>query len=130
MQFPEDLKYGATDEWLRVEGEEAVLGVTDYAQDQLSDIVYFEVTVEVGDTVAKGDPVAILESVKAAADIYSPAAGEVVAVNEALAETPELVNTDPYGEAWMVRIRLADEADLAELMDSGAYAQNTKERSG
>jgi glycine cleavage system H protein len=130
MEFPSDLKYTGSDEWIRVEGDSAALGVTDFAQDQLSDIVYFEVVVQVGDKVSKGDDVAILESVKAAADIYAPISGEVVAINEALPDSPHLVNADPYGEAWMVRIQMSDQADLEELMDADAYKQNTEERSG
>ena len=130
MEFPAELKYSDTDEWVRIEDQEAALGVTDFAQDQLSDIVYFEVTTAVGDQVSKGDPVAVLESVKAASDIYSPASGEIVAVNEALPDTPELVNTDPYGEAWMVKIRLSDPTELDGLMDNAAYEQSAKERGG
>lgn len=126
MQFPSELKYNETDEWVSQEG---VIGVSDFAQDQLSDIVYFEVTVSVGDEVAKGDPIAILESVKAAADIYAPVSGEVIEINEALAEQPEQVNSDPYGSAWMVKLALGDPTELKALMDSAAYQKHTEERS-
>lgn len=126
MQFPSELKYNETDEWVSQEG---VIGVSDFAQDQLSDIVYFEVTVSVGDEVAKGDPIAILESVKAAADIYAPVSGEVIEINEALAEQPEQVNSDPYGSAWMVKLALGDPTELKALMDSAAYQKHTEQRS-
>jgi glycine cleavage system H protein len=130
MDIPNDLKYADSDEWVRSEEGIVTLGVTDFAQDQLSDIVYFEVTVAVGDSLAKGEAIAILESVKAAADIYSPVSGEVVEVNAALADTPEQVNVDPYGEAWMIKIRMADPADTDDLMDAEAYRKSAEERSG
>ncbi len=126
MEFPANLKYSETDEWVSWEG---AIGVTDYAQDQLSDIVYFEVTVEVGDSVAKGEPIAILESVKAAADIYAPVSGEVTEVNQALAEQPEQVNSDPYGSAWMVKLSLSDPSEMEALLDSAAYGKHVAERS-
>lgn len=126
MEFPADLKYSETDEWVSSEG---AIGVTDYAQDQLSDIVYFELTVSVGDSVAKGEAIAILESVKAAADIYAPVSGEVNEVNEALADQPEQVNSDPYGSAWMVKLSLSDPAEMEALLDSTAYEKHVEERS-
>lgn len=116
----DDLLYTEDDEWIRVEGEEATVGISDYAQNSLSDIVYLELP-SVGDTFGKGDSFGVVESVKAAADLYMPVSGEVVAVNEALVDRPELVNEDPYGEAWMVRIRLTDTSELDELMDASAY---------
>ncbi len=130
MEFPTELKYSGSDEWVRVDGDNASIGVTDFAQDQLSDIVYFEVVVQVGDKVNAGDEVAIIESVKAAADIYSPVSGEVLAINETLPDNPELVNSDPYGEAWMLRVQLSDPSELDDKLDAAAYEQNTKERSG
>ncbi len=130
MKFPNELKYTESDEWVRVEADSATLGVTDFAQDQLSDVVYFEVVVQVGDKLSKGDAVGILESVKAAADLYSPVSGEVTEINDALPDNPELVNSDPYGEAWMLKIRMSDPAELQETMDATAYQQNTEERSG
>ncbi|GMR10673.1 MAG: glycine cleavage system protein GcvH [Anaerolineae bacterium] len=130
MEFPNELKYSESDEWVRVEADRATLGVTDFAQDQLSDVVYFELVVEVGDKLSKGDAVGILESVKAAADINSPVSGEVTEINAALPDNPELVNSDPYGEAWMVRIQMSDPAELEQMMDTAAYQQNTEERSG
>ena len=130
MKFPNELKYTESDEWVRVEADSATLGVTDFAQDQLSDVVYFEVVVQVGDKLSKGDAVGILESVKAAADLYSPVSGEVTEINDALPDNPELVNSDPYGEAWMLRIQMSDPAELEQMMDAAAYQQNTEERSG
>ena len=117
---PADLLYTKEDEWVRVDGDEAVIGVTDYAQDALSDIVYLELPA-VGDTVEAGQVFGVVESVKAASDLFTPLTGEVVAANDALVDTPELVNEDPYGAAWMVRIKIADTSELAGLMDAAAY---------
>ncbi|MFQ5944033.1 MAG: glycine cleavage system protein GcvH [Anaerolineales bacterium] len=128
MEYPGDLKYTTSDEWVKVENESATLGITDFAQDQLSDIVYFEVVVGVGDTISKGDVIGIVESVKAAADLYSPLSGEVTEINNDLPDIPELVNSDPYGAAWMVRIRVSDVAEMDEMMDAEAYQKNTEER--
>jgi glycine cleavage system H protein len=121
MNIPSDLKYTSNDEWIRVEGNTGTVGITDYAQNQLSDIVYVEINVAVGDEVNKGDSCATLESVKAAADVYLPASGKVVAINETLPDTPEKVNSAPYGEAWMVKIELSDPGELGELLDAAAY---------
>ena len=129
MEFPNELKYTGSDEWIKAEGDTATLGVTDFAQDQLSDVVYFEIVVGVGDTISKGDAVGILESVKAAADINTPVSGEVAEINDALPDNPEVVNSDPYGEAWMVRILMSDPTELEQLMDPATYKENTEERS-
>lgn len=128
MNYPTDLKYARTDEWIRVEDDLATLGVSDFAQDQLSDVVFFEATVKVGERVAAGAQVATLESVKAAADVSSPVSGEILEINQPLASNPELVNTDPYGSAWMVKLKLTDKSELAALMDSIGYQRNTEER--
>lgn len=128
MQFPKELKYQKTDEWVKTEGDFAIVGITDYAQDSLSDIVYIELTVEVGETVAVGDTLATVESVKAAADVNMPVSGEVVEVNEALADTPEILNSDPFGKGWMIKIKLADPADLDALMDAEAYQKFCQDR--
>jgi glycine cleavage system H protein len=128
MNYPEDLKYAGTDEWIRVEDDLATLGVSDFAQDQLSDVVFFEATVKVGERVAAGAQVATLESVKAAADVSSPVSGEILEINQSLASTPELVNTDPYGSAWMIKLKLTNKSELAALMDSVAYQRDTEER--
>jgi glycine cleavage system H protein len=129
MDVPKDLKYTENDEWIRVEGEHATAGITDYAQDQLSDIVYVEIVVGVGDTLAKGDSCAAVESVKAAADVYIPAGGTITEINEALPGSPEVVNSDPYGAAWMVRFKLSDPKELDGLLDAAAYEQHCQERS-
>ena len=120
MKFEAGYLYHEEHEWVHVEGEEAVIGISDYAQDQLSDVVYVELP-EVGDTLELGDVFAVVESVKAASDVYMPVSGEVVEINEELEDSPELVNSDPYGEAWFVRVAMANLDDLDELMDADAY---------
>ncbi len=125
-KVPPHLKYTKNDEWINP--EDGTVGITDYAQAQLSDVVYVEITVSEGEEVQKGDIVATVESVKAAADVYAPVSGTVVATNDELADTPEVVNSDPYGDAWMVRLEIADPAELDELMDAEAYAKYCEER--
>jgi glycine cleavage system H protein len=120
MEFDPGCKYSEEHEWVRVEGEEGVLGITDYAQSQLSDVVYVELP-EVGDSFDRGEIFATVESVKAASDIFMPVGGEILAINAALEDTPGLVNQDPFGEAWLVRIRIADPEELSDLMDAEAY---------
>ena len=129
MEFLDNLKYTENDEWLRVEDNIGTAGISDYAQDQLSDVVYVEVTAAIGDSVAKGEVFGLVESVKAAADVYMPASGVITEINEALADTPELVNTDPYGEAWMVKFELSNPAELDELLAVEPYKQSVEERS-
>jgi glycine cleavage system H protein len=121
MNIPANCKYTKNDEWIKVEGNVGLIGITDYAQEQLSDIVYVEVVLAVGEEAAQGASAATIESVKAAADVYLPVSGKVVAVNEALPDTPEKVNSDPYGEAWMVKIELTNPAELNGLLDAAAY---------
>jgi glycine cleavage system H protein len=128
MNVPNDLKYTDNDEWIRVVGGAGTIGITDYAQNQLSDIVYVEVVVSVGDTVSKGDSIATLESVKAAADVYSPASGKVTAINEELPDTPEVVNSDPYGDAWLVKLELSDSAELDSLLDASTYQEKIQDQ--
>lgn len=128
MNIPDDLKYTNDDEWIRVEGEIGAIGITDYAQDSLSDIVYLELPGE-GESFAQGAAFGVVESVKAAADLLMPVDGEITAVNEALVDAPETVNTDPYGAAWMVKIKITDPAQLDELMDAEAYKAYCEERS-
>jgi glycine cleavage system H protein len=123
MNVPENLKYTHSDEWLAIDGKTATLGVTDYAQDQLSDVVFVEITVEIGETVKKQSHVATIESVKAAADVNIPVSGKITAVNEALPNTPDQVNNDPFGKAWMIKFEISDPAELSSLMDSKAYAE-------
>ncbi|MDQ1466957.1 MAG: glycine cleavage system protein [Actinomycetota bacterium] len=120
MEFPDDLRYSAEHEWVRVDGTEAVVGITDFAQDTLGDIVYVQPP-EVGATLAHAASVAEVESTKSVSDIYAPLGGRVVAVNEALGNTPELLNSDPYGDGWIFRIEMADPAELETLMDAAAY---------
>jgi glycine cleavage system H protein len=115
-----DLRYAKTDEWLRVEGDEGVVGISDYAQDALSDIVYVELP-NVGDTFEAGAAFGVVESVKAASDLLLPVAGEVIATNDAVVDSPEMLNSDPFGEGWLVRIRLSDPAQVESLMDAAAY---------
>lgn len=129
MNIPADLVYAETDEWVKVDGNTATMGVTDYAQDQLSDVVYVEIIVAVGDTVSKGQQIATIESVKAAADVNTQVSGKVVAVNEALGASPELVNKDPFGEAWMVKVEMQEPAETAALMNADAYQAYCAERS-
>jgi len=120
-KIPPDLKYSKTHEWVRVEGGVAVVGITDHAQESLSDVVYVELP-PVGTVLQAGDKFGVIESVKAASDLYSPVGGKVIAVNEALATSPELVNKDPYGEGWMIRLQPSNlEADLANLLDAAGY---------
>jgi glycine cleavage system H protein len=128
MNIPANLKYTSNDEWIRVDGNIGTVGISDHAQEQLSDIVYVEIVVAAGDEVKRGDTCASLESVKAAADVYLPVSGKIIEVNEALPDTPEKVNSDPYGEAWMVKIELTDPGELGELMDAAGYeSQANKE---
>jgi glycine cleavage system H protein len=129
MNIPNDLKYTQNDEWIRVQGKVGTVGITDFAQNQLSDIVFVEVVVSIGDSVKKGDTCATVESVKAAADVYMPVSGKVVEVNESLPAIPESVNSDPYGAAWMVKVELTDPGELDQLLDAAAYEKliQTKE---
>jgi glycine cleavage system H protein len=121
MKFPAELKYCSTDEWVRVEGDIAIVGITDRAQDHLSDVVFVEIVVAVDDEVNKDDVGATIESVKAAADVNVPVSGTVVDINEDLADAPETVNTDPYGEAWMFKIKMSDPSELDDLLGADEY---------
>jgi glycine cleavage system H protein len=118
--YPSDLKYHPEHDWARVEDDSATLGITWYAQDQLGELVFFDPP-EVGTTIGKDEPYAEVESVKAVSDVIAPVSGEIVDVNAALADTPERVNDDPYGEGWMVRVRLSDPSELDDLMDADVY---------
>jgi glycine cleavage system H protein len=120
LKFPEDLKYTESDEWIRVDGDTATVGISDYAQDALNDLVYVEFR-GVGETLALGDAFGEVESVKAASELYLPVAGEVIEVNNALEGDPETINRDPYGAGWMVKVRVTDASNLANLMDAAAY---------
>ncbi len=125
--IPTDLLYTKEDEWIRVEGGEGVVGVTDYAQDALSDIVYVELPEE-GDSFGTGETFGVVESVKAAADLYMPVSGEILAVNEDLPDVPETINSDPYGNGWMIKIKISDPSELEDLMDPAAYRDYCDER--
>jgi len=125
--IPEDLHYTREDEWARSEEDRILVGVTDYAQQQLGDVVFVELP-EVGASVEKGDPFGVIESVKAVSDLYAPVAGDVVDVNHDLADRPELVNEDCYGDGWIVAIAPTDPADVEELLDAAGYAQHIADR--
>ncbi len=123
---PGDLRYTKDHEWIRVEGDEAVIGITQYAADQLGDIVFVELP-DAGTGLAQHATFGVVESVKAVSDLFAPIGGEVTGTNDALAGTPEVVNSDPYGEGWMVRVRVADPAQVDGLLDAAAYEQLTAE---
>ena len=129
MNTPTNLKYTQSDEWVNLEGNVATVGITDYAQEQLSDIVYVEITVASGEDVKKNSLIATLESVKAAADINTPVSGTVIEVNEELGNTPELVNSDPYGKAWLVKLEVKDASEVNSLMDASTYESYCSTRS-
>lgn len=121
LQYPADLKYTKSDEWLRIEGDTATLGISDYAQDALNDLTYVEFQVDAGDTISAGDAVAEVESVKASSEIYAPVGGAILAVNNDLKGAEDTINADPYGKGWLVKIKITESAGLADLMDAAAY---------
>ena len=123
MNVPNNLKYAETHEWVRVEGNAAVVGLTDHAQHELTDIVYVEVP-EIGGRVEAGQECAVVESVKAASDIYAPVSGDIVAVNEELSSAPELVNQDPFGKGWLFKIQMSDPGELGDLLNPGDYGHH------
>jgi glycine cleavage system H protein len=129
MKVQPNCKYTKTDEWVKVDGDVATIGVTDYAQEQLSDIVFVEYMQSVGDAAVKDTPCVSLESVKAAAEVNFPVSGKITETNDGLADKPELVNSDPFGEAWMMKLTLTNKAELDGLMDAGAYEKFCQERS-
>lgn len=120
MSIPENLKYSEDHEWTRLDGDFVYIGITDYAQGELGDVVYVDLP-STGDTFGPGDVFGSIEAVKAASDLYCPVGGEVVEVNEDLADTPETINSDPYGAGWMVKLKLADPSDLDNLLDAKGY---------
>jgi glycine cleavage system H protein len=120
--YPDELKYHPEHDWARIEGETATFGITWYAQNSLGEVVFFEPP-DVGTAVSKDATYAEVESVKAVSDVYSPLSGEVVAVNEALSESPEQINEDPYGEGWLVKVKLSDPSEVDALMDAAAYRE-------
>ncbi len=122
MEAPPGLKYSREHEWVSTEESVATVGITDHAQEQLGEIVYIELP-SIGEKVSKDDPFGVVESVKAVSDIYAPVSGTVVAVNEDLPESPEVVNEDPYGDGWLIKVKVSDPADLDDLMDSAEYEE-------
>jgi glycine cleavage system H protein len=121
MNFPEELKYSQTDEWVRVENGIATIGISDYAQDALGDIVYFEFSVEAGEQVKAGDQLGQVDSAKASSEVNLPVSGVVTEVNESVSDDAEILNQDPYGKAWLVKIQLADPAEVEKLLSASAY---------
>ena len=125
--YPDNLKYATTHEWIRLEDDgTATVGISNHAQDALGDIVFVELP-EVGATIHAKDEVAVVESVKAASDVYSPISGEIIATNDTLSEAPETVNADPYDDGWFYKIKMSDELELDELMDADAYSDHCEE---
>jgi glycine cleavage system H protein len=127
LNFPEDLKYNRSDEWVRIEGETATIGISDYAQDALNDLVYIELPA-VNGTITKGESFGSVESVKAQSDLMAPVSGTVVEVNSALEDEPELMNTDPYGRGWIVKVQLTSAADADDLMNATDYRAYNENR--
>ncbi|MEN8161363.1 MAG: glycine cleavage system protein GcvH [Myxococcota bacterium] len=127
MEIPRELRYTREDEWIRIEGERLVVGVTDYAQQQLGDVVFLELP-DVGTNVERGEAFGVIESVKAVADLFGPVTGRVAEVNNLLTDQPELVNSDCYGDGWMLVIEPDDPAEIETLLNASAYQQHVKER--
>ncbi len=123
LNHPKNLKYSKTDEWVRVEGDQVVIGITDYAQDQLGDIVYIELPWEAGQQIAYDEKFGDIESVKATSELVSPLGGSIIQANAALKDQPELINDDPYNQGWMLTVKLSDPAQLDSLMDVDQYLQ-------
>jgi glycine cleavage system H protein len=126
---PEDNRYAKSHEYVHVEGDTGTIGITDYAQKELGDVVFVELP-QVGTQLEMGDDLGSIESVKAVSELFSPVGGEVIEVNEILADKPELVNTDPYGDGWMIKIRLADATEADELMTAEEYDEYVQKESG
>ena len=126
METPKDLKYSATHEWSKLEDSVVTVGITDFAQDQLGDVVFVELPEE-GKTLRAGDPAAVVESVKTASDIYAPVSGEVVAVNSELEDAPEKLNESPYGEGWLFKLRVSDESETDSLLSAEDYEASAQE---
>ena len=122
---PEDLHYSKDHEWVRVDGDQAIIGITDYAQDSLGDVVYVELP-KAGDQFAANEPFGSVESVKAVSEVFTPIAGEVVKINESLADEPETVNSDPYGDGWMIRVKMSHPGEVDSLLTAAEYEDFTK----
>ncbi|HBR18161.1 MAG: glycine cleavage system protein H [Deltaproteobacteria bacterium RIFCSPLOWO2_12_FULL_43_16] len=126
MEFPKDVKYTKEHEWVRVEGNIATVGVTDYAQDSLGDVVYLELPQD-GANVTKDETFGVVESVKAVSDLYSPISGTVAEINDALVDNPEVINDDPYGDAWMLKVEMSSPAEIKELLTADEYKKYVEE---
>ena len=127
MEFPKELRYSSEHEWVAVEDDVATVGITDYAQEQLGDVVYVELPA-VGDGVTKDEAFGVVESVKAVSDIYAPVSGKVTEVNTDLPESPEIINEDPYGDGWMIKVKMSDLTELDDLMTAEQYKEYVKEK--
>lgn len=124
MLFPENLYYTKDHEWIRIDGESAVIGITEFAASELGDIVFIEIETE-GEDLAKGDTFGTVEAVKTVSDLFMPVGGEVLEINPIIADTPEMVNKDPYGEGWLIKIKINDPAEIQELMNAEEYKKHT-----
>ena len=122
MNIPEELKYTADHEWILVDGNIAKIGITDFAQGELGDVVFVDIDPNI-EVLTKGDPFGTIEAVKTVSDLYGPLSGKVTEINSLLADNPEKINTDPYGEGWMLKIEITDQSEIAGLLDSGAYKE-------
>lgn len=129
MEFPSDLKYTKEHEWAKLDGESVLIGITDYAQEELGDIVYVELP-EVGEDVTQDESFGSVESVKTVSDVYAPVSGKIVEVNKDLEEGPEIINSDPYGDGWLIRIELSDPAEMDKLLSASEYAEYVREEEG
>ncbi len=127
MDFPEDLKYSREHEWVLIEDNIATVGITDFAQEQLGDVVFIELPA-VGDKVNKDEAFGVVESVKAVSDMYAPVSGTILETNDDLPESPEMINEDPYGDGWVIKIEMTDPTDLDDLLDAAAYQQYVEEQ--
>lgn len=126
MKFPKKLRYTREHEWVSIEGNQATVGITDFAQHELGEVVFVELP-KVGDSVTKDEPFGVVESVKAASDVYAPLSGEVTEINDDLVSSPELINDDPYGDAWLIRIEMSDPAEVEHLMNADDYKDYVEE---
>lgn len=128
MLVPQELKYQKTDEWVKIVDGVATIGITDYAQDALSDVVFVEFAVDPDDEISAGDSLATIESVKAAAEVIFPVSGKVIEVNQAVVDAPEILNDQPYGDGWLIKVQVADESEMDVLLDAAAYDAYCKDR--
>jgi glycine cleavage system H protein len=129
VNIPQGLRFTRTHEWVKPDGDSVTLGVSDFAQNELGDITYLELP-EPGSEITQGEPLGVIESVKAASDIYAPVSGEILEANQEVVDSPDLVNTSPYDKAWLVKVRLSDQDQLDSLMDSAAYETYVEEQGG